>query len=157
MKNKREEGISLFSSMTAMFFILGVAVLCNFFIDKVGYYGSATDPGSFNPILGPALTAHLPWLNLWWGLLFVFHLFHVIMKSWTPTIRAADLLLSGLGVFVLGRVLMGDPLFISPLASVFAKLLLGVAIIVMFLTTARRHEAKWFAGEQELRPGPVRK
>lgn len=155
MKNHADAEISIFRSVASMVVILAALMFMNFFPDRVGFYLSATDPHGFMLVRTSLLTAHLPWLNLWWGLLIALRLVHLITKRWTSLTRSADLLLSGLGVFVLGKILMGGPLFVSPIVSFVAKLLLGVAIFALLLRTAERFERAWGAKEPTLRPDPA--
>ncbi len=155
MKEHCEREISILKSLVGFLAVLAGMALLNFFPDRVGYYLSAMDPRSFTPVLAAVLWVYIPWLNLWWGLRAVLQLVHLITKRWTSATRIADLLLSGLGLYVLGKILMGGPLFVSPWASFVAKLLLGLAIVILVVGTGRRHEGAWLANERELRPGPV--
>jgi hypothetical protein len=91
-------------------FIFAVAMLFNFFPERVGVLVSADDPLSFVPLLTAEFAWFLPWLNLYWGLAFTLCLVHLSLGRWHWTTRLADLLLGALGLFVLLLLITGGPI-----------------------------------------------
>jgi hypothetical protein len=140
-----------------MFILLGLSILLNFFPEKVGYYTSAADIQSFTPILAPDFSVQLPWLNLWWGIAFAMHLVNLLTKRWATATRWPDLLLGVMSIYVLGRILMGSPLFIYPIASLLAKLILGVVIVTQILRSVTKLQELSIGEDHLLRPEPVGK
>ena len=108
--------------------IAAASILFNFYPDKVGVLVSATDPSSFISLLAPEFQAHMFWLNLWWGLAFTLNVVRLCLGRWTAVTRWADVALSVLAAFVLGRMVLGGPISVFPTATTVAKLVLAIAL-----------------------------
>jgi hypothetical protein len=90
--------------------LIAVLVVFNVFPDRLGVYGSATDPDSFMPLLADEFQAHMPWLNIWWGSSLALAMGRLMTRRWTKVLRWADLALRLFGVAVLVRLITGGPL-----------------------------------------------
>jgi hypothetical protein len=87
--------------------IATLAILFNFFPQKVGIYVSALDPDSFVPLLAPGFERHLPYLNTFFVLAI---LLAAIRLAWGwpgAILNWADLALKALGIYVLARFVSG--------------------------------------------------
>jgi len=126
--------------------LLGLLVLFNAFPDKIGVVVSATDPGSFFPLLSPSFRAQIPWLSIWWGLSLVLAMAKLALGRWTVAMRWADLALSVCGALILVRLLLGGPIlwsgrldgWVVPVIDFAAKGVLAVVLIgLVFGATGR--------------------
>ena len=95
--------------------LIAIMVLFNFFPGKIGIIVSANSPSRFVPLLAPEFKAHLPWLNLWWGLVLLLNLVELALsvahrygERWQQAVRWVDLGLNLVGVFVLVRLITGE-------------------------------------------------
>jgi hypothetical protein len=61
-------------------------------------------------LLTQGLWAHLPWLNVLWGLALLVALAKMVRGRWSLALRWADLGLYLCAILVMGRMLAGDPL-----------------------------------------------
>jgi hypothetical protein len=134
----REQRIRVAWPVVRMCGICALAVLFNFFSSKVGIVVSATDPSSFVPLLAPEFRVHLPWLNLWWISAFGMCVAHLVLRRWTPVTRWADWGLYLLAVIVLGRLVLDGPISVFPVVSMFAKLVLGLALIATAFASGQK-------------------
>jgi hypothetical protein len=132
-KARKDDRISLAGIIMRLFFIVAAVVLFNFFPQKVGYIRTATDPSSFNPLLGPGFRSFLPWLNLWWGLAFGLELAHLILRRWTPATRWIGLALDVFVAVVLGAMAADTPFVEIPFVTLIVRLALGLASIALLL------------------------
>jgi hypothetical protein len=127
-------------------FIFAVAILFNFFPERVGVLVSADQPDSFVPLLTPEFARLLPWLNLYWGLAFTLCLVHLSLGRWYWTTRLADLLLSTFGLFVLLLLLTGGPIVsLTPGQAVAGEPLAQLDQGLMPLASALLQGVLWLA------------
>jgi hypothetical protein len=101
--------------------------LLNFFPDRVGMWGSATDPSALVPVLAPEIRAHLPWLNLWWGALLVLGVVRLYLGRATVLTRLVDVVLSVLGTVILARIALGGQVGMLSTELVAVKFALAVS------------------------------
>lgn len=95
--------------------LIALIALFNCFPGKIGIIVSANAPSRFVPLLAPEFKGHLPWLNLWWGLVLLLNLVELALsvtnrydERWQQAVRWADLGLNLVGVFVLIRLITGE-------------------------------------------------
>jgi hypothetical protein len=96
-------------SLFSMCALVAVAILFNFFPDKVGSIRSASGSVRFVSLLAPEFAGFLPRLNIWWGLGFALHAARLILGRWTVHMRWADVAAHLLGAAVLGSMARADP------------------------------------------------
>ena len=139
-----------------MLLTVAIAYLFNFLPEKVGVYRSAADLDTFAPLLAPEFSAHLPGLNVWWGLSFTFHLAMLALKRWTPALRWAQAGLGFVGAMVLARLALVGP-FLPSAGVVVIRYLLAAVAVAMLFTAARQLNAlvngRWLV----FGPDPTRK
>lgn len=88
--------------------LTAVMVVFNLYPDRVGYLQNATRPGSFVPVLlGASFTELLPWLNVWWSVALVAAVLKLARADQRSLLAWVELSASVLGVFLLGRLLLG--------------------------------------------------
>jgi hypothetical protein len=95
--------------------LTALIVLFNFFPGKIGITVSANSPSRFVPLLAPEFKGHLPWLNLWWGLVLLLNMVELALsvtnrygERWQQAVRWVDLGLNLVGMFVLIRLITGE-------------------------------------------------
>lgn len=138
-----------------MIAILAVAVVFNFFPDKIGVLVSLNDPQSFIPLLAPEFIDHLSWLNLWWGLALLLGGVKLIFGRWRTAMRWAEVGLSLLAGFILFRLVTGGPIVginpewagavsgfwmeqVIPVLNVSVKIALSIALFTTLLGIGKK-------------------
>ena len=117
------------SAIAGLCLAVAGGVLFNLFPGQIGYYVSLAEPSRFTPLLAPDFSAHLPALNLYWGLASGLCIANLAMLRWNIYTRCADATLKTLGVFILVQMVIGGPLTLYGWFDQLAKLGLAVAII----------------------------
>lgn len=110
MQTDAKERISPVGIAVGMVFLAAIIILFNAFPHKIGIYNFSTEFQGFIPLLAPEFQAHLPWLNIWWGLALALAGWQLAYGRWTPGLRMADLGINILAVFVLWQLVNGGPL-----------------------------------------------
>jgi hypothetical protein len=119
--------------------VIVAGVLFNFYPDKIGPIWSVTDPG-FTPLLSPEFQIYLPWLNVWWSLIFGLNLAHLVLRRWTAATCWADIALRVLSAVLFGWLVLGEPFVAIPLASALAKIALAVACFVTLVEAGKQFD-----------------
>lgn len=117
--------------------ITAVAIVLNFFPEKVGIIRSLTDPASFTPLLAPEFQVHLPMLNLYWGLATSLCIVNLTLRRWNIVTRCAELGLNFLALAILAQMVLGGPVAVSPGITLVIKFGLTIAIIPACVTVIR--------------------
>lgn len=135
--------------------LASLAILVNFFPQKVGVYGSALDPDSFVPLLGPGFEQHLPYLNAFFVLAILLAAARLAQGRPGTLLNWADLALKVLGIYVLARFVSGggivglDPAWTSvaadstrrslerlvPWLNLALKMGLGVSLLALLVVS----------------------
>ncbi len=133
IKDKGPDRIGWSGPTIGICITVACATIFNFFPEKVGYYKTIVDSASFVPLLGPGFATYLPWLNLWWGLVFSLQVAHLSLGRWITVTRWSDLGLDVLGAAVLLATAGGQPFLQVPVATFVARLVLimtGCALLL---------------------------
>jgi hypothetical protein len=118
--------------------IVAVAVLFNFFPDKVGTIRSALDSRTFTPVLSPGFRSVLPLANLWLGLAFSLHLAQLVLGRRTAATQWLGLLLHLFGAGVLGwMTLVAESILLPRAAASGQRLLAVLAAVALFGVVTR--------------------
>ena len=104
------ERINAVGIVAEIVFIVMALILFNAYPERIGFIASADRPAVFLPLLAAEFQAYLPLLNLWWGLALALSFYKLQYRRWSPGMRMADFALTVLGVLVLYRLLMGEPI-----------------------------------------------
>jgi hypothetical protein len=114
--------------------IAAIAIVFNFFPEKVGIFKSLTDPASFTPLLAPEFQVHMPMLNLYWGFAFSLCIANLALRRWNIITRGAELGLNLLALAVLVQMVLGGPIAVSPGITMVIKFGLAIAVIPTCIT-----------------------
>ena len=117
--------------------ITAVAIVLNFFPEKVGIIRSLTDPSSFTPLLAPEFQVHMPMLNLFWGLASSLCIANLTLGRWNIVTRCAELGLNLIALSILAQMVLGGPITVSPGITLAIKFGLAIAIIPTCITVVR--------------------
>jgi hypothetical protein len=126
--NERDH-VHVFGTLVEMILILALIVLFNNFPDKIGVIPSLTDPSSFKPLLAPEFQAHMPWLNVYWGLALSLCALNLALGAWNPFTRLAEIGLQALGAYILLRMITGGPLIVYSEFTLLVKFALALALL----------------------------
>ncbi len=127
--------VHIVGTVIEMALILAIMLLFNFFPDRIGMVRSLADPSSFRPLLAPEFQAHMPWLNLYWGLALSLCAINLAFGRWNIYSRLAEIGLSVLAAYILLRMVTGGPLCMYPWLTLIVKLGLLVALCVIGVET----------------------
>lgn len=117
--------------------IAAIAIVLNFFPEKVGVIKSLTDPSSFTPLLAPEFQVHMPMLNLYWGFAFSLCIANLALRRWNIVTRCVELGLNFLALAILAQMVLGGPIAVSPGITLVTKFGLAIAIIPTCITVVR--------------------
>jgi hypothetical protein len=121
--------VHVLGTIVEMVLILAVMVLFDFFPDRIGMIRSLLDPSGFRPLLAPEFQDHMPWLNLYWGLVLSLCALNLSLGTWNKYTRWAELGLNALAAYILLRMVLGGPLSTYFEVTVLVKLALAAALI----------------------------
>ena len=125
--------INMAGTIVELFLIIAVAILFNFFPQRVGFVRSAADPTSFTPLLGPGFAAFLPWLNTYWLWAFCLCLAHLVLRRWTLATRLTDLGLDLCGTAIFALMFADTSFLELPVATLAGKVVLFCVCIAFLL------------------------
>ena len=134
-------------TVAKMGLVAAMAVLFNFYPEKVGILWSVTDWSTFTPVLAPQFQAYLVWLNPWWGLAVSLEVAHLLLRHWTTATRWMDLASRAFGALVLGALVLGDPFMAAPVGLLALKGILALVVVGM-LITAITHFSQLLGGRR---------
>ncbi|MFO7694436.1 MAG: hypothetical protein R6V57_15225 [Vicinamibacterales bacterium] len=103
--------ISYFGRIFSLYIIAALALLFNLFPDGVAVHVFRNDEASVYPLLTPAFSRHMPLINAWWLLAFVFNLAVLRDGHWTRPTRWADFGLEVGSAVILLLIVAGPPVF----------------------------------------------
>jgi hypothetical protein len=106
-----------------------IAIVLNFFPEKVGIFKSLTDPASFTPLLAPEFQVHMPMLNLYWGFALSLCIANLALRRWNIITRGAELGLNLLALAILVQMVLGGPIAVSRGITMVIKFGLAIAVI----------------------------
>jgi len=135
--------------------VLTIAILFNFFLDRIGYLQTATDPDSFKPLLVEGFRPHLVWLNLWCGLALTMHVINLVNGGWTLLTRWGELFVDFLAIFVQGRIVLGNQLFNSSFVDLAAKGVLVITAVGLIIGLIRKLTKLLIVRDTQVDPLPI--
>jgi hypothetical protein len=138
--------ISYFGRIFTLYVIAALALLFNFFPDWVAVFVFSGDGSRIYPLLLPAFSRYLPFINTWWALAVVLNLAVLRQGRWTRATRGGDVALEVFNAVMLLLIVIGPPVFhYDMLVKLVLRGFLVVSVIkacVMLYRLVRRREAE---------------
>jgi hypothetical protein len=142
--------ISYFGRIFLLYLIAALALLFNVFPEWVGVVIFHDSDTQVIPLLEPAFSRYLPYLNAWWALAFALTLVVLRQGRWRRGTRWADLALEVLNAVILLVIVAGPPVFrydawVKLVLQVFVVVSLIKACAMLYRLLVRRTIEPWTA------------
>lgn len=108
---RKEDRVFPGERITDIVFLVGFAVLFNFFPHWIGTGVSANGVFTFTPILASTFSVYLPWINVYWAAKLGLNVWLLQQGRWTQVAKWFDIGVRMLGIAILVFLTVGPPVF----------------------------------------------
>jgi hypothetical protein len=108
---RKEDRVFPGERITGLVFLVGFAVLFNFFPHWIGSGVSVNGEFTFTPILASTFSVYLPWINIFWAARFGLDVWLLQQGRWSQETKWLDIVVRMFGIAILVFITVGPPIF----------------------------------------------